>query len=135
MSSVQCLRTFVMERLTVAAEEIFRVFQLKLDGYEEELDYQRRLVESVWRPQLKLHRTDGSLIFTHSDVTDASDVWRRDVELHRLQSFHSSNLCGRRKRIITSIRIGAAVWIRRTQSLHKSMRNRKIPAVIRMESR
>ncbi|XP_056880290.1 zinc finger protein 121-like isoform X1 [Takifugu flavidus] len=60
MSSVQCLRTFVMERLTVAAEEIFRVFQLKLDGYEEELDYQRRLVESVWRPQLKLHRTELS---------------------------------------------------------------------------
>ncbi|XP_029690264.1 uncharacterized protein isoform X2 [Takifugu rubripes] len=57
MSSVECLRTFVMERLTVAAEEIFRVFQQKLDGYEEELDYQRRLVESVWRPHIKLHRT------------------------------------------------------------------------------
>ncbi|XP_056897207.1 zinc finger protein 354A-like isoform X2 [Takifugu flavidus] len=60
MSSVECLRTFVMERLTVAAEEIFRVFQQKLDGCEEELDYQRRLVESVWRPQIKLHRTELS---------------------------------------------------------------------------
>ncbi|XP_029690293.1 zinc finger protein 3 homolog [Takifugu rubripes] len=60
MSSVECLRTFVMERLTVAAEEIFRVFQLKLDGCEEELDYQRRLVESVWRPHIKLHRTELS---------------------------------------------------------------------------
>ncbi|XP_056897224.1 zinc finger protein 121-like isoform X2 [Takifugu flavidus] len=60
MSSVECLRTFVMERLTVAAEEIFRVFQQKLDGYEEELDYQRRLVESVWRPHIKLHRTELS---------------------------------------------------------------------------
>ncbi|XP_056880108.1 uncharacterized protein LOC130520393 isoform X2 [Takifugu flavidus] len=109
MSSVECLRTFVMERLTVAAEEIFRVFQQKLDGCEEELDYQRRLVESVWRPQIKLHRTDGSLRFTHSEVTDASDVWRRDAEIHRLQSFHSSNLCGRRKRMMTSIRIGATV--------------------------
>ncbi|XP_056880101.1 uncharacterized protein LOC130520390 isoform X4 [Takifugu flavidus] len=125
MSSVECLRTFVMERLTVAAEEIFQVFQQKLDGCEEELDYQRRLVESVWRPHIKLHRTaisskrvppyepgsvqEGSLRFTHSEVTDASDVWRRDAELHRLQSFHSSNLCGRRKRIMTSIRIGATV--------------------------
>ncbi|XP_029690287.1 zinc finger protein 568-like [Takifugu rubripes] len=60
MSSVECLRTFVVERLTVAAEEIFRVFQQKLDGCEEELDYQRRLVESVWRPQIKLHRTELS---------------------------------------------------------------------------
>ncbi|XP_029690277.1 zinc finger protein 879-like isoform X2 [Takifugu rubripes] len=60
MSSVECLRTFVMERLTVAAEEIFRVFQQKLDGCEEELDYQRRLVESVWKPQIKLHRTELS---------------------------------------------------------------------------
>ncbi|XP_056880099.1 zinc finger protein 836-like isoform X2 [Takifugu flavidus] len=60
MSSVECLRTFVMERLTVAAEEIFQVFQQKLDGCEEELDYQRRLVESVWRPHIKLHRTELS---------------------------------------------------------------------------
>lgn len=57
MSSVECLRMFVIERLTVAAEEIFRVFQQKIDGYEDEVEYQRRLVESVWRPKIKLHRT------------------------------------------------------------------------------
>ena len=56
MSSGDCLRTFIIERLTVAAEEIFRVIQLKFDRCEAELDYQRRLVESVWRPEIKLHR-------------------------------------------------------------------------------
>ena len=54
--SVDCLRTFIIERLTVAAEEIFAAFQQKIDGYEDEVNYQRRLVESVWRPQIKLHR-------------------------------------------------------------------------------
>ena len=60
--SVECLRAFVTERLTVAAEEIFRVFQQKFDEYEDELNYQRRLVESVWRPQIKLHKI-GMYIF------------------------------------------------------------------------
>ena len=56
MSSDDYLRTFIVERLTVAAEEIFRVIKQKIDGYETELDHQRRLVGSVWRPQIKLHR-------------------------------------------------------------------------------
>ena len=56
MSSDDGLRRFIIERLTVAAAEILRVFQQKIDGYEAELDYQRRLVESVWTPEIKLHR-------------------------------------------------------------------------------
>ncbi|CAF96061.1 unnamed protein product [Tetraodon nigroviridis] len=58
--SVECLRTFVLERLTVAAEEILRVVHQKIEGYEDEVNYQRRLVESVWRPEIKLHRTGFS---------------------------------------------------------------------------
>ena len=60
--SVECLKAFVMERLTVAAEEIVRVFQQKIDEYEDEVNYQRRMVESVWRPRIKLHRI-GMYIF------------------------------------------------------------------------
>ena len=56
MSSDDYLRTFIVERLTVAAEEIFRVIQQKIDGYEAELDHQRSLVGSVRRAQIKLHR-------------------------------------------------------------------------------
>lgn len=54
MSSDDCLRTFIFERMNVAADEIFRVFQEKIDGSEAELDNQRRLVESAWRPEAKL---------------------------------------------------------------------------------
>lgn len=54
--SVESLRTFAFERLTVAAEDIFRAFRQKMDGYDDEVNYRRRLVESVWRPAIKLHR-------------------------------------------------------------------------------
>ncbi|XP_044185293.1 zinc finger protein OZF-like [Thunnus albacares] len=55
MSSVQCLREFITERLTAAAEEIFRVFQKTVVQYEEEIDRQRRLLDIVWKPTVVLH--------------------------------------------------------------------------------
>ncbi|XP_034468787.1 zinc finger protein 568-like isoform X3 [Hippoglossus hippoglossus] len=61
MSSVQCLRDFVHERLTAAAEEIFRVFEQTIVEYEEEIDRQRRLLDIVWKPEIKLHRTVSGL--------------------------------------------------------------------------
>ena len=56
MSSVECLREFVNERLTAAAEEIFRVFKQTIVEYEEEIDRQRKLLDIVWKPEIKLHR-------------------------------------------------------------------------------
>ncbi|XP_045902450.1 zinc finger protein 239-like isoform X3 [Micropterus dolomieu] len=60
MSSVESLREFVNERLTAAAEEIFRVFKNTIVEYEEEIDRQRRLLDIVWKPDLKLHRIELS---------------------------------------------------------------------------
>ena len=57
MSSVQYLRELMNERLTAAAEEIFRVFQKTIVDYEKEIDRQRRLLDIVWKPEIKLHRT------------------------------------------------------------------------------
>ncbi len=56
MSSVECLRTFVIERLTAAAEEIFGVFKNTIVEYEEEIDRQRRLLDIVWKPEIRLNR-------------------------------------------------------------------------------
>ncbi len=56
MSSVECLRQFVSQRLTAAAEEIFGVFKQTIVQYEEEINRQRRLLEIVWKPEIKLHR-------------------------------------------------------------------------------
>ncbi|XP_073321824.1 uncharacterized protein [Pagrus major] len=58
MSSVECLRDFVSERLTAAAEEIFGVFIKTIVEYEEEIDRQRRLLDVVLKPQIKLHRIE-----------------------------------------------------------------------------
>ncbi|XP_042277340.1 zinc finger protein 2 homolog isoform X3 [Thunnus maccoyii] len=58
MSSVQCLREFINERLTAAAEEIFRVFQKTIVEYEEEINRQSRLLDIVWKPEIKLHRIE-----------------------------------------------------------------------------
>ncbi|XP_037633136.1 zinc finger protein 883-like isoform X2 [Sebastes umbrosus] len=58
MSSVEYLREFVNERLTAAAEEIFRVFEKTIFEYEEEIDRQRKLLDVVWKPEIKLHRIE-----------------------------------------------------------------------------
>ncbi|XP_076583794.1 uncharacterized protein LOC143319086 [Chaetodon auriga] len=58
MSSVEYLREFVNERLTAAAEEIFGVFKKTVVEYEEEIDRQRKLLDIVWKPQIKLHRIE-----------------------------------------------------------------------------
>ncbi|XP_030278569.1 zinc finger protein 2 homolog isoform X6 [Sparus aurata] len=58
MSSVECLRGFINERLTAAAEEIFGVFQKTIVEYEEEIDRQRKLLDVVWKPEIKLHRIE-----------------------------------------------------------------------------
>ncbi|CAK6950833.1 gastrula zinc finger protein XlCGF57.1-like [Scomber scombrus] len=58
MSSVQHLRELMNERLTAAAEEIFRVFHKTIIEYEEEIDRQRRLLDIVWKPEINLHRIE-----------------------------------------------------------------------------
>ncbi|XP_054467311.1 zinc finger protein 625-like [Anoplopoma fimbria] len=58
MSSVEYLREFVNERLSAAAEEIFGVLKEAIDEYEEEIDRQRRLLDIVWKPAIKLHRIE-----------------------------------------------------------------------------
>ena len=57
MSSVECLRDLINERLTAAAEEIFRVFHKTIVEYEEEINRQRRLLDIVLKPEIQLHRT------------------------------------------------------------------------------
>ncbi|XP_078020599.1 uncharacterized protein LOC144459804 [Epinephelus lanceolatus] len=65
MSKVQMLRALVKQRLTAAAEEIFGLFERTIAEYEEELcrskeenERQRKLLEAVLNPQLRLHRAD-----------------------------------------------------------------------------
>eukprot|EP00064_Thunnus_orientalis_P022687 superscaffoldBa00007890_g22901 len=58
MSSVESLRELINERLTAAAEEIFRVFHKTIVEYETEIDRQRRLLDIIWKPEIRLQRTE-----------------------------------------------------------------------------
>ncbi|XP_040000571.1 gastrula zinc finger protein xFG20-1-like isoform X5 [Xiphias gladius] len=58
MSSVRHLRELVVDRLTAAAEEIIEVFQKTIVEYEEEINRQRRLLDTVWKPEIRLHRIE-----------------------------------------------------------------------------
>ncbi|XP_051809128.1 zinc finger protein 391-like isoform X2 [Acanthochromis polyacanthus] len=58
MNSVQNLRELINERLTAAAEEIFTEFEKTIVQYEEEIDRQRRLLDNMWKVEIKFHTTD-----------------------------------------------------------------------------
>ncbi|XP_067330407.1 zinc finger protein 436-like isoform X1 [Channa argus] len=62
MSSIQYLREFVTERLTAAAEEILGFFEKTIVEYEEEIDRQRRLLDIVWKPEIKLQRIEHAIM-------------------------------------------------------------------------
>lgn len=55
MASVENLREIVNERLTAAAEEIFRVFKKTVIEYEQEIHRQRRLLDIVCKPEIKFN--------------------------------------------------------------------------------
>ncbi|KAK2837907.1 hypothetical protein Q5P01_015119 [Channa striata] len=58
MNSMESLRKFIDERLTSAAEEIIGVLEQTLSAYEEEMSRQRKLLDVVLQPEIRLHRTD-----------------------------------------------------------------------------
>ncbi|XP_068448856.1 zinc finger protein 200-like [Clinocottus analis] len=69
MCKVQMLRALVEQRLTAAAEEIFGLFERTIAEYEKELsasrdenERQRRLLDAVFNPQLRLHRADEEVV-------------------------------------------------------------------------
>ncbi|XP_056149742.1 uncharacterized protein LOC130124306 [Lampris incognitus] len=58
MSRINLLRSFVIERLTAAAEEIVGAFERTIEEYEDERERQRRLLDMVLKPRITLHRID-----------------------------------------------------------------------------
>ncbi|XP_068448842.1 zinc finger protein OZF-like isoform X2 [Clinocottus analis] len=69
MCKVQMLRALVEQRLTAAAQEIFGLFERTIAEYEKELsasrdenERQRRLLDAVFNPQLRLHRADEGAV-------------------------------------------------------------------------
>ncbi|XP_034547132.1 uncharacterized protein LOC117818384 isoform X2 [Notolabrus celidotus] len=58
MSSVESWKEFINERLTAVVEDIFGVFIKTLVEYEEEIERQRRLLDTFKKPVIEVHRTE-----------------------------------------------------------------------------
>lgn len=54
MYPVQSMRRFVCDRLTAAAQEILGAFEKRVEEYESEIARQRRLLDTVFTPEIKL---------------------------------------------------------------------------------
>ncbi|XP_068589581.1 gastrula zinc finger protein XlCGF26.1-like [Cebidichthys violaceus] len=88
MSKVQMLRCLVNQRLTAAAEEIFGVFERTIAEYEEELcrskeenERQRKLLDAVFNPQLRLHRADvQQLLVVKEEVPPEQQDWSSSLD-------------------------------------------------------
>ena len=68
-AQVPALRALLTERLTAAADEIVAVFEETVAVYEERMERsereiyrQRRLLDAVMKPELRLHRVGQSLV-------------------------------------------------------------------------
>ena len=71
-AQVPTLRALLTERLTAAADEIVAVFEETMAVYEERMERsersereiyrQRRLLDAVMKPELRLHRVGQSLV-------------------------------------------------------------------------
>ncbi|XP_047452306.1 zinc finger protein 615-like isoform X3 [Mugil cephalus] len=59
MSQVHRFRQFTKERLAAAVDEIFVVFEEMMVQFEGEIDHQRKLLDSILKPDIKLHRIDS----------------------------------------------------------------------------
>nr|XP_020481032.1 zinc finger protein with KRAB and SCAN domains 1-like [Monopterus albus] len=78
MSSVQRLREFVTERLTAAAEEIFGGFEKIIVQYEEEIGRQRRLLDIVWKPEVKLIELPQQHVCKEEVVLADQQLWNQE---------------------------------------------------------
>ncbi|KAM9821762.1 uncharacterized protein ACBT44_007226 isoform 3-T3 [Syngnathus typhle] len=89
------LRTFVNERLTAAAEEIFGVFEKTIAAYEEELERQRqrRLLDVVCRPSGHSHITESPerALCSQDSITSVEQELLEPSHIKVEQEEHFSN--------------------------------------------
>ncbi|XP_068426956.1 zinc finger protein 550-like [Clinocottus analis] len=84
MSRAQKLRSLVEQRLTAAAQEIFGLFERTIAEYEEELsasrdenERQRRLLDAVFNPEVRVHRADvQQLSVVQEEDSPEQQDWR-----------------------------------------------------------
>ncbi|XP_068423122.1 gastrula zinc finger protein XlCGF57.1-like [Clinocottus analis] len=86
MCKVQMLRALVKQRLTAAAQEIFGLFERTIAEYEEELsasrdenERQRRLLDAVFNPEVRVHRADVQQLLVVKEEVQQQD-WSSSLD-------------------------------------------------------
>ncbi|XP_078146648.1 uncharacterized protein LOC139932502 [Centroberyx gerrardi] len=82
------LRALLTERLTAAAEEIFGLFEKTVAEYEDkvhrseqEIRRQRKLLDVVLKPEVKLHRADApQLLVSEEEVPPEQQDWSPSLD-------------------------------------------------------
>ncbi|KAM6941623.1 uncharacterized protein PEZ65_003625 [Lycodopsis pacificus] len=88
MSKVQMLRCLLNQRLTAADEEIFGLFERTIAEYEEgrsalkeQNERQRKLLDAVFNPRLRLHRADvQQLLVVQEEVPPEQQEWSSSLD-------------------------------------------------------
>ncbi|KAM7366696.1 hypothetical protein PAMP_016111 [Pampus punctatissimus] len=87
MSKVELMRGIISEKLTVAAQEILAVVERIVAGYEEEasgfrqeIDRQRRQLEVLLQPQVKLERRDEQQLFPVCEAAGGGDLHEEEEQ-------------------------------------------------------
>ncbi|XP_062239750.1 zinc finger protein 502-like [Platichthys flesus] len=87
-AQVPALRAMLTERLTAAAEEILAVLAETVAEYEDRVEQseleicrQRRLLDAVMKPEVRLHRTDIlQLVVSKEEVPSEQQQWSSPVD-------------------------------------------------------
>ncbi|XP_077377957.1 uncharacterized protein LOC144019032 [Festucalex cinctus] len=69
------LKELVRERLNAAADEIFELFERAIASYEEQLDRQRRQLETVCKTQIVIRNEDIQQLIGHQEECPPEPQW------------------------------------------------------------
>lgn len=72
------------ERLAAAAEEIVGLFEQTMSVYEEEIARQRRVLDVVLKPEIRLHRTGLKILCRFYYLTNvlSLSVFKSRIEIN-----------------------------------------------------
>ncbi|GLD69088.1 uncharacterized protein AKAME5_002040100 [Lates japonicus] len=86
-AEIPALRALLTERLTAAAEEIVGLFEETVAEYEDrverserEICRQRRLLDAVLKPEVRLHRADVEQLLRKEEVPPEQQEWSPSLD-------------------------------------------------------
>ncbi|KAM7402806.1 hypothetical protein PAMP_018017 [Pampus punctatissimus] len=80
MSALDSLKEFAEQRLAAAVDEIFEYFEKTITDYDEELDRYCKLLDVIFRPEIRLRRADVPSLTVSAEVAPEQQEIRPKLE-------------------------------------------------------